>query len=69
MVVQIPRAMTIRLSIVDILGREIDILYEGAVAAGTHRFSWDAANYGSGVYVAQLNTDGAFRSVKMVLMK
>lgn len=57
------------LIIYDIMGREIEILYNGKLNAGEYKIQWDASNYPSGVYFYELKTFN-FKEVKrMVLIK
>ena len=44
----------IRLSVVDVLGREIALLVEGIGQAGEHSAVWDASSMPSGMYVCRL---------------
>jgi|GEM_PF-6041979 len=50
----------LRLSVYDILGREVAVLVDGMMPAGAHSATFDARNLASGVYVVRLVTaDGA----------
>jgi photosystem II stability/assembly factor-like uncharacterized protein len=46
----------VTLTIYDILGREIETLVNGRLAAGTHQTLWNASKVASGVYLYQLQT-------------
>jgi len=60
----------VRLSIYDILGREIDVLVNESQTAGNYRVCWRADNdIASGVYYYRLQTDEATISKRMVLTK
>jgi len=59
----------VRLTIYDILGREISTLVNEPLSPGTYRVRWNATNYSSGVYFYTLST-GTFRDTKkMVVVK
>ncbi len=77
----LPRAVEVRLVVVDLLGREIARLVDGHLPTGYHQVTWDGETYGgkeapSGVYIARLiatptagMAPGFVRQVKMVLLK
>ena len=52
----LPEAGAVRLSVVDVLGREVAVLADGVLPAGAHRRTWDGA---AGTYVVRLETEGA----------
>jgi hypothetical protein len=57
------------LSIYDILGREVEVLYRGWILSGIHNIRWDASNYGSGIYFCRLITGNKAKTIKMILTK
>jgi hypothetical protein len=57
-VVDLPQAGHVRLAIYDILGREIATLMNQSNGAGRYVVPWNAANVGSGVYLARVNVLG-----------
>jgi hypothetical protein len=58
----LPMATPVKLSIVDIQGREVAVLANGIFAAGRHSVSWDGRAAGggmrSGLYLVRLQTPG-----------
>jgi hypothetical protein len=60
---------SISFDIYDILGREVESIYDGTIAAGAHAFRWDAGNYPSGVYFAKLKLGDYSKNIKMLLLK
>jgi len=44
----------VRLTIHDVLGREIATLVDGTITAGRHVVRWDASPYPSGLYLVRL---------------
>jgi hypothetical protein len=59
----------VRLTIYDILGREIAVLVNKELKPGTYEVEWDAGNNASGIYFYSLQIDGFFETKKMVLIK
>ena len=59
----------LRLSVLDALGREVAVLAEGTVAAGTHTVTFSADNLPSGLYFCRLETGGKALTKRMMLMK
>jgi hypothetical protein len=51
---QLPVASKVKLSVCDILGREVEILMDGTKDAGTHTVTWNAEGKASGVYLCRL---------------
>lgn len=49
---------SVRLGIVDVLGREVAVLHHGLLAPGRHAFTLDAARLAPGVYVVTAETEG-----------
>jgi hypothetical protein len=60
---------SVRLSIVDLLGRELALLVDGPQNPGRHVVPWNAANMPSGVYFCRLRTGGIVRTIKIVLVR
>ncbi len=65
----VPKEAFIRLTVYDNLGREIEKLVVGTVAAGTHKVTWTPNNITSGVYYITLNTGLSLFIKKAVLLK
>jgi hypothetical protein len=59
----------IRLSIVDLAGREIAVLSDGHHDVGTHTITFDASRFASGVYVCRLQSESGQRIRKITLIK
>ncbi len=65
----LPREVTGRLVVYDVLGREANVLYNGRFASGTHSMQFNGENLSSGTYFVKLETP-AFNAVqKAVLLK
>jgi hypothetical protein len=63
------RGLFMRLTIYDLLGREVATLVNEQLKPGTYEVEWDGTNYPSGVYFYKLSTDSYNESKKMVLIK
>jgi hypothetical protein len=60
----------VRLSIFDILGREVAILVNEKLSPGTFEVQWNAENYSSGLYFVKLTIETGFTAIqKIVLIK
>jgi hypothetical protein len=59
----------VRLSVFDILGKEVAILVNQKQNAGNYEIEWDASNYPSGVYFYKLEADDFKETKKMILIK
>jgi len=55
----LPRASQVRLSVLDVQGREVAVLAEGVYEAGRHQAGWEAAGrVGPGLYFVRLSAAG-----------
>ena len=60
----------VSLAIFDITGCEVFTLIDGYQSAGTHKITWNAENFPSGIYFARLTSEnGQTQTQKLVLMK
>jgi len=71
---ELPAALDVRLSVFDVRGREVAVIAEGRMCAGSHAGVWDGRNdnghaVASGVYWYRLEAAGKTLSRKMVLLK
>lgn len=65
----LPVAGEVRLSVFDLLGREVSKLVDGNMIAGSHQVVFDAKGLSSGIYMYVLQAGGFQLTGKMVLMK
>jgi hypothetical protein len=70
----VPIAGPVKLSVFDMLGREIRVLYAGFLDAGQHQVTWDGCDASgralpSGVYVNRLTQGSRQESRKMILLR
>ena len=59
----------LRLAVYDLLGREVEVLLSGPVAAGSHMITWQASRYASGVYFVRLEGSRQMDVQKVLLLK
>ncbi|MGA3244188.1 MAG: T9SS type A sorting domain-containing protein [Bacteroidota bacterium] len=69
-----PQAGQVKLSIFDLLGREVKVLYQGTPNAGEHTLTWDSRNASgeampSGVYFCRLTQGDRQITRKMLLIR
>ena len=63
-----PEAATVRLTVYDLLGRQVALLVDGNLSAGKHEVRFDATNLPSGQYLYRLTTPkGEFTKMMMLL--
>lgn len=66
---QLSKFSNVKLVIYDILGREVTMIVNEQLKAGTYEVTWDASKYASGVYFYKLTAGEFTESKKMVLIK
>ncbi len=66
---QLPAASTVRLSLYDLLGREVASLVNEQKPAGTYEVRFDGSGFASGIYLYRLTAGTYVESRKMILMK
>gem|GEM_PF-1854147 len=59
----------VKIAVYDVLGREVEILSEGYLAAGEHQLVWQAKNRSSGVYFVRLLSREDSMVKKAVVLK
>jgi hypothetical protein len=60
---------SVRLSIFDMIGREVTVLADEKLAAGRHSYDLDATTWPQGIYFYKVKTNSATVTRKMVLLK
>jgi len=65
----LPKAGHVSLRVFDLLGREVAVLKDGFVEAGTHRVMFDGSGLPSGIYFARLDAAGFSQTKKLMLLK
>ena len=65
----IPVSTNVKLSVFDMLGREVGTLVNEDLNAGTYNADWNASNYSSGVCFYKIETSNFSETKKMILIK
>ena len=65
----VPAVADVRLAVFDLLGREVAVLADGQVAAGTYRAVFNASQLASGVYYCRLTAPGFAAERAMIHLK
>jgi hypothetical protein len=66
---ELPSACDVRLTVGDVMGREVAVLEQGRKAAGAHRIEFDGTRLAGGVYFCRLQAGSEVMTRKMVLLK
>jgi len=62
-------SVRVKLSVYDLLGREVAVLVDGVQSAGSHSVTFNAGGLASGMYLYKLEAGGHVITRKMMLMK
>jgi hypothetical protein len=65
----VPKSANVKVSVFDMLGREIEVLVNEQLNAGSYKVSWNASKYSSGVYFYKIFTSDYTATKKMMLVK
>jgi photosystem II stability/assembly factor-like uncharacterized protein len=66
---ELPKASDVRLSVYDMLGREVSVLVDERKDAGVYEVKFDGSNLASGVYFYRLHAGDFVQSKRLVLLK
>ncbi len=64
-----PARTLVSLKVYDILGQELETLFNGETEAGEYSVQWNAERFSSGVYIYALTTNGYTERKRMVLLR
>ena len=59
----------VTLTIIDLLGRRVEILLDKNMEKGTHEFVWNAARFSSGIYFYNIKSENINETKKLILIK
>ena len=65
----IPKVAIVKISVYNILGREVAVLADREYQAGEYIIRWEAANVSSGIYFIYMEAADYHRTLKMVLLR
>lgn len=66
---QIPNAGDVKITLFDILGREVSVLFNNFHSAGYYRHLFDASQLSSGIYFYKIEAGSFIKSMKMSVIK
>jgi hypothetical protein len=66
---ELPKSSTVRLSVYDMLGREVSMLVNERKDAGVHEATFDASGLSSGVYLCRLQAGDFVQTRKLLLVR
>jgi hypothetical protein len=65
----LPKASHVKLTVYDVLGKEVQTLVNNQLSAGTHTIAFNGANLASGVYLYRIESGDFVQVNKMLLVK
>ena len=65
----IPQSSTVTLTVIDLLGRELAMIVNERLPAGSYTRQWNAAGLSSGVYFYRLNAGDYVETRKLLLIR
>ena len=65
----LPEAGQVRITMYDMLGREVGVLVNGKQEAGYHQVTFNASDLPSGAYFARMTTGSFVKTVRLMLVK
>jgi hypothetical protein len=65
----LPSRQNVRLSVVDLEGKEVSVLVNDELSAGAYKLTWEAVGFASGVYFCRLTTNGISQVREMALVR
>jgi hypothetical protein len=66
---ELPKTSEVRLSVFDMLGREVSVLVNERRDAGVHEVRFIASNFSSGVYLYRIRAGEFVQTRKLLLLK
>ncbi len=66
---QLRQTQPVRIAVYDLLGREIALLNDRPLDAGTHRLTFDGTGFPSGMYFLRMSTLHTTRTLRIILQK
>ncbi|MCX6158337.1 MAG: phospholipase D-like domain-containing protein [Ignavibacteriae bacterium] len=65
----VAKSSNVKISVFDVLGREVSVLVDRQINAGQYSTEWNAAGYPSGMYFYVLNVNGENVNTKKMVLK
>lgn len=67
--IDVPKNSMVKVAVYDMLGKEVEILVNQQLTAGSYKLDWNAAKFASGIYFYRIITSEFTDIKKMVLVK
>lgn len=65
----LPKNTMVKVAVYDMLGREVEVLVNSQLNAGSYKLDWNAVKYSSGIYFYKIITSEFTDTKKMILVK
>lgn len=65
---QLSKAASIKITIFDIKGQQIEVLQDKEQLAGTYEIKWDASSKASGIYFVRMESQTGFNQTKKIML-
>ncbi len=65
----VPRSSFVKLSVMNILGQQVELLVNQQLSPGNYVTDWDASAFPSGIYFYKLQAEGYVNTKRMILIK
>ncbi len=65
----LPQSQQVNMNLYDMSGRLIETLYDEFQSVGNHSVLWDSRDFGSGIYLMQLQTVTETKTAKLIVIK
>jgi plastocyanin len=65
----VPRFSYVKLSVMNILGQQVELLVNQQLSPGSYMADWDASAYPSGIYFYKLQAEDYVNTKRMILIK
>lgn len=65
----IPKNSPVKISVFDMLGREVEVIVNTQLGVGRYSAEWNAVNYSSGIYFYRISASDFTETRKMILVK
>ena len=65
----VPNDGFVELMAFDITGKKVASIFTGYQSIGMHSYTWDASNYGSGLYMVRMQSDTYVQVQKLMFLK
>ena len=66
---EIPVSSFVKLTIYDVMGKEVETLINKDLKPGTYDATWNASNYSTGIYFARIESGSYTHNIKLLLLK